>query len=59
MENAEEIVVAGGSAGGIAAMLWTEEIKSEFKMTKNVKSLIDSGLIFDILNEETKTYRLR
>jgi acetyl esterase/lipase len=44
--KAANIIVTGGSAGGLAAFLWADYIKSKAS-TPNVFSVPDSGIFLD------------
>jgi enterochelin esterase-like enzyme len=51
--DAKEVIVTGGSAGGIATFLWGNYIKSLIKTT-NYKIVIDSGVFLNHENSVTK-----
>jgi len=52
---ATDVVLTGGSAGGVAAFYWADFIKS--LLPQNVKYYVvpDSGFIIDVTNVKTKT----
>lgn len=54
----ENILVSGGSAGGLAAFLWTNYVKDHAKVAK-VWSAPDSGIFIDYPNALTQTYFYR
>ncbi|CAH9113998.1 unnamed protein product [Cuscuta epithymum] len=48
MEDAENVILAGGSAGGIGAMIHCDHFRSLFHPTVNVKCYIDSSLFLKL-----------
>ena len=54
----ENILVSGGSAGGLAAFLWTNYVKDNAKVAK-VWSAPDSGIFLDYTNVQTKDHFYR
>ena len=56
--KATHVVVGGDSAGGLAALQWTNYIADRVKVGK-VWSLPDSGIFLDAVNIQTKTKTFR
>ena len=50
--KATEIMVAGGSAGGVASMVWSNYIL-ERSAKKNVYNVPDAGIFLDYINYHT------
>ncbi|CAH9130343.1 unnamed protein product [Cuscuta epithymum] len=48
MKDAENVILAGGSAGGIGAMIHCDHFRSLFHPTVNVKCYIDSSLFLKL-----------
>lgn len=55
--SATDIIVSGGSAGGLAAFLWTNYIADRSK--GKVLSIPDSGIFLDAANTKTSTHVYR
>jgi hypothetical protein len=53
--EATDIVVSGGSAGGLAAYMWTNYVFDNAKKAK-VLLLSDSGIFLDSVNVQTNEY---
>jgi hypothetical protein len=51
-KNADQVIVTGSSAGGIATYLWTNYVRTLVTNTSNVISIPDSGIFL-----ATKTYK--
>lgn len=48
MSSAEEVVITGGSAGGLSVYTWIDEIAGHFDPLKtNVIGLADAGIFLD------------
>lgn len=43
-KNAQQVIVTGSSAGGIATFLWTNYVRDLISNSSNVISIIDSGI---------------
>ncbi len=56
--SVEEIVIHGGSAGGLATYVWTEYITEFAKklIVFDVRSIPDSGIFLDQMNYQTKKH---
>lgn len=52
--NATDVVVSGGSAGGIATFIWTNYLQKLVKGAK-VQTIIDSGVFLNEKNFITKS----
>ncbi|CAH9094311.1 unnamed protein product [Cuscuta europaea] len=50
MKDAENVILAGGSAGGIGAMIHCDHFRSLFHLSVNVKCYIDSSLFLKLNN---------
>jgi len=57
--NASEIILSGGSTGGIAAMIWSIYLKDYLPKKIKIKIYIDGSLFLDAFNEETHCYLFR
>jgi len=55
-----QLVLTGGSAGGLASYHWTNYIQNNIKITTKFWSVPDSGIFLDVVNIQTKlpTFRL-
>lgn len=55
LDEASEVILMGISAGGVAAMQWSEYTKNLMNEygVNNVKLLVDSSVFLDFKNEET------
>lgn len=59
--DATEVVVSGGSAGGLAGFYWIDDIGSLFNSSyTKVYGILDSGIFLDVVNQQTKilSYRI-
>jgi len=57
--NATEIVLSGGSAGGIAAMIWASYLKDIFPSHIKITLMIDGGLFLDAYSPGSHCYLFR
>jgi hypothetical protein len=53
--NAKEVILSGGSAGGIAAFFWADYVKSVLNPETKYAVMPDSSYIFNFLNVQTQT----
>lgn len=51
-------MVSGGSAGGLAAFLWVDYVKSKAK-SASVHGVPDSGIFLDSINLKTQNHTYR
>ena len=57
--NASEIILSGGSAGGIAAMVWSNYLKDYFPKNIKISLVLDGALFMDSYNEVNSCYLFR
>ena len=57
--NASEIILSGGSAGAMAAMIWSNYLKNYFPKNIKISLMIDGGLFLDIYNDVSHCYLFR
>jgi len=59
-KDATEVVVTGGSAGGLATFSWVDDIAALFdKQNTKVYGLPDSGVFLDMENIQRKDFAYR
>lgn len=59
LSSATHFVLTGGSAGGVAAYYWADQIKSMFSDSVKYAVIPDSGYIYDTEDVKTKTHLIR
>eukprot|EP00825_Cyclidium_porcatum_P022840 TRINITY_DN25101_c0_g1_i2.p1 TRINITY_DN25101_c0_g1~~TRINITY_DN25101_c0_g1_i2.p1 ORF type:complete len:308 (+),score=42.28 TRINITY_DN25101_c0_g1_i2:156-1079(+) len=59
LKQATQIVVSGGSAGGVAAFIWADYIQEWLGTSVNYAAIPDSGYVYDVLNVQTNTHLTR
>lgn len=55
LRNAQQVVVSGTSAGGIATYLWTNYVRLQVANPNNVLSIPDSGVFLNYTTYDTKS----
>lgn len=57
MKEASTVLLSGGSAGGVAAYIWADYLKSQLDIAKTSYFVApDSGFAINYANYATKTY---
>ena len=57
--NASEIILSGGSAGGVAAMVWSSYLKDYFPPNIKIKMILDGSMFLDAYSEMSHCYLYR
>lgn len=47
LSNAKEVILSGGSAGGLAAYTWTNYLRKILSNDTNLRTIVDAGFFVD------------